>query len=229
MANDALDFPYGYAVRRNGSCSSGEVDCGSTWNNQHACCPGSTFCPLSSKTSVCCPSKDDCTNSLVGPNTHCGDSTASLFYVTSSRNFFCCSNDTSGYAVTGYGYVGCANDISDVPYDVKPVTVVSSASASSAITSITATPTDASSPKTTTDLPTPNTSPTATEKSVANTSAHTNTGAIAGGVVGGVVGAAILLVLVWFLLRRRKKSPPNEKKETQIDDASQQLAQAHFF
>lgn len=155
--------------------------------------------------------------------------------------------------MTGYGYVGCANDISDVPYDVKPVTVVSSASASSAITSsmflsenlvqnqrwllirtlfghltVTATPTDASSPKTTTDLPTPNTSPTATEKSVANTSAHTNTGAIAGGVVGGVVGAAILLVLVWFLLRRRKKSPPNEKKETQIDDASQQLAQAHF-
>ncbi|KAJ5930538.1 hypothetical protein N7466_006031 [Penicillium verhagenii] len=218
MANDSLTFPYGYASRRDGSCSTGEVDCGSTWNTERACCPGSTYCPRSSSTSICCPSTDDCEDSLVG-HTHCADESADLYYVSVTRNYFCCSSDLNGFIIDSYNYVGCTANITAEPYDVKAASIVSSASASTPVTSLTVTPTQASQNQTATHgtvTPTPTTTNTAgaeatnesTSVATNDKSSHSNTGAIAGGVVGGVAGAGILLALIWFFLIRRRKSSP---------------------
>ncbi|XRM37203.1 hypothetical protein ABZX51_000689 [Aspergillus tubingensis] len=41
MANDTNDLapPFGYPVRRNGTCYDTENDCGSTWGPYRECCP----------------------------------------------------------------------------------------------------------------------------------------------------------------------------------------------
>lgn len=130
--------PYGYALRRSGSCDGGEVDCGGTWGNKRACCPGSTKCPRSSDTSICCPSSEDCTDSLLS-NPHCGDDTADLYYVPSSRGYFCCSNSTTGFILSGSGYVGCAENLADVGVSLKTAKLVSEATSSTTSTSSAAT------------------------------------------------------------------------------------------
>ncbi|OGE54643.1 hypothetical protein PENARI_c005G10442 [Penicillium arizonense] len=99
------------------------------------------------------------------------------------------------------GFVGCADDISDLNQSMTLLAI-----AYSATVKPTSTPTPSSTISTT--------APTITSQSATNTgradtgdsSSSSNSGAIAGGVVGGVAGLAILIGLIWFFLRRRSQS-----------------------
>lgn len=125
MSSRDGEFPYGYALRRSGSCLSNETDCGPTWGGYHACCPYSTVCPSDAATSVCCHYESDCTSLIVG-DPHCGDQTANLYW---ANNYFCCSNGTYAFSRQN-GWVGCIDDMSEVGSDMKQLVIVSSASAS---------------------------------------------------------------------------------------------------
>lgn len=105
---DTLDSPYGFAIRRNNSCLSSELDCGTTWAPFHACCPSGTFCPTSYN-SECCPSNADCGQLLLN-NPQCGNTTANLY---NWQGYFCCPPDTTGFGLQN-GWVGCTNDLTSL-------------------------------------------------------------------------------------------------------------------
>lgn len=128
MASDTSEPLDGYAIRRNNSCATSETDCGGTWDNWRQCCPGTTQCPRSADSGICCPTWQDCSNSLIN-NAHCADQTATLYYVEYSRGFVCCSNDTVGFHLKDNGYVGCAKDLKTAGSNTQaaiPVTTATS-------------------------------------------------------------------------------------------------------
>ncbi|KAJ5094872.1 hypothetical protein N7456_010733 [Penicillium angulare] len=187
--------PYGYKLRRNGSCETNESPCGSTYDNTHVCCPHGTECPPD--TSVCCKSKSDCT-AFISPNPHCADEFGILYL---AGDYFCCSNDTYAYTyISGgkEGSVGCADNVGTVTGSV------SSISATMQSTSI------GTSTSTGTTDPTTSASSTSGSDS-SGSSSSSNTGAIAGGVVGGVAGFAIILALIWFFIRRGRSQQKQEQ------------------
>ncbi|PWY78334.1 hypothetical protein BO70DRAFT_363216 [Aspergillus heteromorphus CBS 117.55] len=211
--SDALGPPYGYALRRNGSCLTTENDCGQTWAPFHICCPNGTTYD-SSNGSKCCPSTADCTSDVNEPP-HCANSTAVLYL---ENAYFCCPEGTDAFAWTTYGYVGCTEDISVLGAEYTRLSAVPSSTTSTSTSQsstmimrtsdLSITSTSATTPATntaarataaTTTLP-----PTATSvPDPSNTPSKTNTGAIVGGVVGGVAAVALIVLLTWFILYRR--------------------------
>ncbi|KAJ5494370.1 hypothetical protein N7463_010457 [Penicillium fimorum] len=199
--------PYGYSLRRNGTCALGEKACTSTWDSFLTCCPGNTECSVSG---ICCPTEKNCTALL---NEVCADDTANLYYIDTNKGTFCCANDTVGFRRSN-NWVGCAKpeDVDDFGVEVttmRPAIQTHLPTSSSSNTATSTTPSSSTSGAVAaTPTPTNNantdTSPTPTNNANTGTS-HSNIGAIAGGVVGGVAGVAILIALAWYLLRGRKK------------------------
>lgn len=116
----------GYALRRNGSCLSTEMDCGQTTPPFHACCPGNTFCPGSQYNVICCPSNANCSD-IIGKN--CADSKADLYSSTSdvANEGFCCARGKYAFTLESKG-VGCADSLADLQYGMTQVAAISSAS-----------------------------------------------------------------------------------------------------
>ena len=103
----SYEAPYGFALRRNGSCLAEESSCGGTWGTWSACCPHGTICPGKYETiynNVCCPTKADCTNAFKS-NPHCADKKWVLY---DENGGFCCEEGQQGF-VTGNEFVGCAD------------------------------------------------------------------------------------------------------------------------
>lgn len=104
-----LGPPYGFAVRRNGSCLPKEKHCGSTWNssweNFHQCCPEFTLC--AGDAGACCKYEGNCTNLIINPP-HCADETWNLFLNSEDNGHFCCGQGTRGFTRTNVSGVGCA-------------------------------------------------------------------------------------------------------------------------
>ena len=96
--------PSGFAIRRNGTCLSSEVDCGVTVAPFRACCPGGASCPHQYNVG-CCPSPANCTETLLqDPN--CANSTWTLY---DNEGYFCCAPGTIGYAASRTSSDGCAD------------------------------------------------------------------------------------------------------------------------
>ncbi|PWY67886.1 hypothetical protein BO70DRAFT_400462 [Aspergillus heteromorphus CBS 117.55] len=97
----------GFAIRRNNSCLSDEVSCGSTWETWHACCPSGSYCPgskISIPNNVCCPSWTDCTSEIEDPPV-CADNSWGLYNYT---GYFCCPSSDDGFMVKDTVWVGCS-------------------------------------------------------------------------------------------------------------------------
>ncbi|OXV05553.1 hypothetical protein Egran_06678 [Elaphomyces granulatus] len=221
--SDNLVSTSGFALRKNGSCLSTEVDCGTTISPFRACCPGGSFCPNEYNVE-CCPSATNCTASLL-EKPRCANETWDLY---DNSGYFCCLQGTTGFA-TDYNSDGCAvpgysftNDtllsiissgqgvyqqspkrtIIPVVFPAGPIPTSYSTSDISSSTSTSATSSTFSAAKTSVTV----------TSSPASVSSRTNAGAIAGGVVGGLAGLAILL---WLLMARRARhQSPN------LDEAS---------
>lgn len=103
-----LGPPYGYPLRRNGSCLSTENDCGATWGPWHRCCPSAASCA-----DDCCPEGVDC-EQRIGQDPHCANDTATLYRAKGSENkspasgYFCCVASAEGFQ-DDRTYVGCAD------------------------------------------------------------------------------------------------------------------------
>ena len=100
----ALSAPSGFAIRRNGTCLSSEVNCGVTVAPFRACCPAGASCP-SQYNVDCCPSPANCTQALL-KNPSCANSTWTLY---DNGGYFCCAPDKIGYAASLTASDGCAN------------------------------------------------------------------------------------------------------------------------
>ncbi|KAL4892027.1 hypothetical protein BDV59DRAFT_180688 [Aspergillus ambiguus] len=194
MSSSEYDSPYGFPLRRNGSCLSDEVSCGHTWGDFYACCPGNTICPGTKAyyyNSVCCPSWSNCTIPLM-ESPHCANSSGSLFDHT---GYFCClPNQTGFWTSSPTDAVGCSDGFPDNVNETIIAAVSSASVASSSLATATST-----------SIPTSGSATDSTTNAADNSSGGNHTGAIAGGVVGGVAGLAIILALLWFFLRRRKQ------------------------
>lgn len=109
----SYDPPYGFPLRRNGSCLESETSCGRTWENFHACCPGNSVCPGATQSipnNVCCPSEADCTDPL-DKSPHCAVANATMFDHT---GYFCCLDDQTGFWTDSpKDAVGCSNGVPD--------------------------------------------------------------------------------------------------------------------
>ncbi|KAJ5827397.1 hypothetical protein N7447_004160 [Penicillium robsamsonii] len=201
MATDD-EYLKGYSLRRNGSCEIGEMYCGHTWDSFQRCCPGETKCP-NDTSGVCCPTRRDCEPEL-SDKARCADTTADLYYITGSKGYFCCANNTQGYSSGKNMFAGCATpeEMREISPEATLLKVTNQfilpTSTSSNTPTATSTTLSSSTPRPATATPTP------TNNANTDTS-HSNTGAIAGGVVGGVAGVAILIALAWCLLRRRRR------------------------
>lgn len=115
----ASSAPSGFAIRRNATCLSSEVDCGPTVAPFRACCPAGASCP-SQYNPDCCPSPANCTRTLLTePN--CANRTWTLY---DNAGFFCCAPGTIGYASTLSNSDGCAEPGSSPDY-IKLLSVVS--------------------------------------------------------------------------------------------------------
>lgn len=109
MADD-LDWgpPYGFAIRRLGSCLPGEcqTDAGidpRTRKKSSRCCPSGANCN-DDNTGLCCRDKN-CTEEISNP-AHCANATWSLFE-NYGGGYFCCEREEWGYNRSSGG-VGCA-------------------------------------------------------------------------------------------------------------------------
>lgn len=113
LAMVSYDPPYGFPLRRNGSCLESETSCGRTWENFHACCPGNSVCPGATQSipnNVCCPSEADCTDPL-DKSPHCAVANATMFDHT---GYFCCLDDQTGFWTDSpKDAVGCSNGVPD--------------------------------------------------------------------------------------------------------------------
>jgi hypothetical protein len=101
------DESQGYPIRRNNSCSAGELVCGRTWGTFYACCPSRySRCFHSTKINnfICCPNNLDCTDSLEYPN--CAGTSWDLY---NSTGYFCCEPNQAGFSIEGTSSVGCLN------------------------------------------------------------------------------------------------------------------------
>ena len=115
----ALSSPSGFAIRRNGTCLSNEVDCGQTKAPFRACCPAGGSCPKSYNVD-CCPSPANCTQALL-PNPSCANSSWTLY---DNGGYFCCAPGTIGYNASLSYSDGCA-DPGLPPEDAVLLSVVS--------------------------------------------------------------------------------------------------------
>ncbi|KAF2814135.1 uncharacterized protein BDZ99DRAFT_516747 [Mytilinidion resinicola] len=180
----------GFALRHNGSCPAGNINCGTTVAPFRGCCPSGYACPHQYNL-ACCPSGQNCTATLLA-DAHCANDSWDMY---DNGGYFCCQKDEVGYAETATGSNGCARPGYNTTDDELQLRIVSTGQVSSS-TSATST---TSSTSTSSPTPTPSSTPTTSP------SKESNTGAIAGGVVGGVVGLTLLVAIVWFLLRRKRK------------------------
>ncbi|KAL4886418.1 hypothetical protein BJY04DRAFT_213186 [Aspergillus karnatakaensis] len=86
--------PYGYPLRRNGSCIAGEIECANPWGDWHSCCPDTTTCANYSSRGMCCPTDADCSRQI-NEDPHCSNNkTWDLYY---SNGYFCCLSTSVGY------------------------------------------------------------------------------------------------------------------------------------
>ncbi|OJJ76034.1 hypothetical protein ASPBRDRAFT_144456 [Aspergillus brasiliensis CBS 101740] len=201
MSSDSNDLspPFGYPVRRNGTCYDTENDCGSTWGPYRECCPKGATCAPGN----CCHSAAACGN-ILKLDPHCGNTSAILYY---EKDYFCCSDGTDAFARVSNGFVGCTNDVSTLGSEFSLLSPVSTTSSSTSATASATATSDASSSTLTADITSVSSSiistapPTTTASS--NTQGNRNTGAIAGGVVGGVAGLALIIFMIWFMISRR--------------------------
>ncbi|KAK2757101.1 hypothetical protein FQN54_005070 [Arachnomyces sp. PD_36] len=207
LASDFLsqfEPPYGFAIRRNGSCLSSESECYATWGGFWGCCPGEATCPGADQwiaNNVCCPGNADCTGQL-NEKPHCADESWTMF---EREGYFCCEKGQFGFW-TSYpdGNFGCSDEYPDnANFTVlNPISQDTSSGPE-----ISSTQSSDNMPATQTSLTTPDES-----SSSSSSSSSTNTGAIAGGVIGGVAGLALILAAIWFFLRRKqpKEEPPTQ-------------------
>jgi hypothetical protein len=88
----------GFAIRRNGTCISGhETDCGVTEPPFRGCCPLGFECPTQYNI-ACCPSGQNCTESLLSaPEQKCANSTWDLY---DNGGYFCCEHGLEGFNET---------------------------------------------------------------------------------------------------------------------------------
>jgi hypothetical protein len=105
--------PFGFAIRRNGSClrDIGECDTDAGKDpvtSQHffRCCPTGATCS-DANTGLCCPDEEDCRQEVSNP-AHCANETWDLY-----RNYdgghFCCEQGQYGFNRT-QGGVGCGTE-----------------------------------------------------------------------------------------------------------------------
>ncbi|KAI4170834.1 MAG: hypothetical protein LQ348_007043 [Seirophora lacunosa] len=99
----SLPDPSGFAVRRNGTCLSNEIDCGRTAAPFRACCPARASCPEQYNID-CCPSPANCTSTLL-QEPACANTTWTLY---DNQGYFCCAPGTIGYNATETFSSGCA-------------------------------------------------------------------------------------------------------------------------
>lgn len=104
--------PYGFAIRRNGSCLQEENYCVRAWNltltseDFYRCCPGGeTYCSAEHP-GLCCPDKADCKRLISNP-AHCANETWNLYENDEDGGYFCCEQGTTGFIRKNVG-VGCA-------------------------------------------------------------------------------------------------------------------------
>lgn len=97
--------PYGFALRRRGTCHEDEVGTTETWGGFHRYCPK----PSNENDGACCPENTDCREEL-GNSRHCADSSWLLFRNTKDNGFFCCLKGYDGFLANSNGTgVGCEN------------------------------------------------------------------------------------------------------------------------
>ncbi|OQD95679.1 hypothetical protein PENSOL_c019G07614 [Penicillium solitum] len=205
--------PFGFAVRRNGSCLRGECQTNAgkdpiTSEQLYRCCPTNDTC-TNSNTGMCCPDEGDCKKEISNPE-HCADATWDL-YRNYDGGFFCCEQDQYGYNKT-QGGVGCGTKKDLEEESRTSVSLVSLGTTPTPSSSVIS-----SSSPTSTSTTTSSSSPTSSGSPTSSSSSGSNTGAIAGGVVGGVAGLAIILALLWYFMRRRpqKQSPQAQMPMTE--------------
>lgn len=106
-----MSNPMGFAIRRNGTCHSsiGEVDCGPTWDNFHACCPGGAYCSSTRDPTYynaeCCDAPGvNCTQTILDQGSYCANQSWNMF---DNGGFFCCEAPTQGF--TNGPFDGCAD------------------------------------------------------------------------------------------------------------------------
>ncbi|KAL4744111.1 hypothetical protein BDV11DRAFT_201528 [Aspergillus similis] len=173
--------PYGYGLRRNGTCIASEENCGNPWGDWYNCCPENTHC---SANNTCCPTDSDC-SAAIAVDPHCANNAT---WDLSSNGFLAGGLEYNGSETTG---VGCADGYPEGDGDANKLHFTGTASSTSAST----TPSATASP---TNTPTP-------PSDADSDSSSNNTGAIAGGVVGGCAGLALIAILAWFLWRRPRQ------------------------
>ena len=111
----------GFSLRRNGSCTADEQDCGPTWGPFRRCCPGNTKCPADKGApGICCPTTNDCSAALVN-KARCADHTAELYYLEQTEGYFCCTSDMLGLHRISNNFVGCAKDFNGITWKVEPM------------------------------------------------------------------------------------------------------------
>lgn len=185
----------GWAIRRNGSCLSSdvEVDCGQTRVPYRACCPVSTECP-SQYNVACCPSGRNCTAALV-ETPSCANSSWNMY---DNAGYFCCEKGKIGY---GLDYTaGCSTSGAALPDGAVPVAIIEQVSSS------TSKPTETMKTMTTVSTAPISHSPTSTTHIRSNPS----TIFIASIVVGVVAGIVVIAGLLWwFCVRKKTDSNPN--------------------
>lgn len=178
-SDNSYSSPYGFALRRDGTCHSNETSCAKTWADWYACCPGEAQCTGGESNWVCCPTDGDCTGRLE-LNPHCGlNQTWSMF---DKEGYFCCLEGQTGFynkSNPGLVGVGC----SDGPPSGEGVVTLNLK---------TQAPQSSSS-----SAPTSN-----------DSSDHTGAivGGVVGGVVGLAAIAALLWFFTWR--RRQQNQPP---------------------
>ncbi|KAE8389037.1 hypothetical protein ETB97_006238 [Aspergillus alliaceus] len=200
----SYDPPYGFPLRRNGTCLSSETSCGHTWGGFYACCPGDSVCPGATESilnNVCCPTESDCTAPLHS-TPHCANETGILFNHT---GYFCCLPEQTGFWTDSpQDAVGCSDGSPTERGETILNTKTQSFSSTPLSTATASASTKSTSPTSTSSIPAVAT--TSASDSSSSSSSGDHAGAIAGGVVGGVVGAALIVALVWFFIRGRKRS-----------------------
>ncbi|KAL8672238.1 MAG: hypothetical protein Q9168_003285 [Polycauliona sp. 1 TL-2023] len=177
----------GFAIRRNGTCPSNEVDCGATAAPFHACCPRGSSCPQQYNV-ACCPSAANCTQTLL-KEPRCANNRWSLY---DNHGYFCCAPGTIGYNASRTFSDGCAAPGAP-PRGAQLLAVVSAGQTATS-----------SSPGPTTSLVS---SPSPPPDSGSSSS---NTGAIAGGVIGGVAAIVIAAIIAFYFFRKRKNRPRSD-------------------
>ncbi|CAI4214487.1 unnamed protein product [Parascedosporium putredinis] len=193
--------PSGFALRKNGTCLSEEVDCGRTVDPYRVCCPADSFCPAKYNVD-CCPTAANCTTQLI-QTPACANETWDLY---DNGGYFCCERGLIGYAATRTGSNGCASPGYAFQAGEVALKLISAGTDGS----------DADpEPSTTgsTTFSSSNPAPTAavTTPPPESASSGTPAGAIAGGVIGGLAALALVGAAIWWFRKRKAASAQDEK------------------